>query len=139
MGMVVEGDDEYAFMTGEAAAGKHPAAEPAVSESVGMQAQPRPFILRPLLRRQSGALPRSHGRIRYPPSSHKGLPGQNFCASLMAAASGARFCGAATPAPSRGLWTVLPACAIDTAPKVSSVMNTSTVSLRRSVFAMGRL
>src|ERR1700693_175382 len=42
MGMVVEGDDEYAPMTGAAAAGKHLAAEPAVSESVGMQAQPAP-------------------------------------------------------------------------------------------------
>ena len=139
MGMVVEGDDEYAPMTGEAAAGKHLAAEPAASEPAGMQAQTRPFILLPLLHLQSGALPRSHGRIRYPPSSHKGLPGQNFCASLMAAASGERFCAAATPAPSRGFWTVLRACAIDTVLKVSSVMKTTRVSLCMSVFAMGAL
>src|ERR1700688_3797044 len=50
MGMVVEGDDEYSPMTGEAAAGKTLAPDPAGSESVGMQAQPRPFILLPLLR-----------------------------------------------------------------------------------------
>jgi hypothetical protein len=51
--------------------------------------------------------PPPHGRIRYPPSSQRGTFGQNFCASLNAAASGARFCVPVLAAGRRGFWTVM--------------------------------
>src|SRR5262245_33801511 len=73
--------------------------------------------------------PKSHGRIRYPPSSHKGLPGQFFCAFLMASASGERVCWAA--ACPDDLWAAFRDFASDTELlEASSAASTRTRSLR---------
>ena len=80
--------------------------------------------------------PRSHGRIRYPPSSQSGLFGQDRCAFLIAAASGERYCGPVITAPYRGLWWVLCDRAIDTElPKVISAINTRMVSFMAGIIA----
>jgi hypothetical protein len=80
--------------------------------------------------------PLSQGRIRYPPSSHSGLPGQIFCAFRIASASGERVCVFGIAAPCRGVRTALRACATDAQAKASNAAIQSTVRLCMSSFAL---